>query len=229
VPAHRVRERHSEQPVVAAGQPAQDVGQPGTFLGGQIRHGAAVRAGQDEGLERPHRPERHERHEVLVMANDAFALLEFDAEIVAEQAATAPRVRLLLVQFPGRLVGQPLVGPDLPVRVRIAGAHHGASILEDQDVVHPVDGAEFGVPGPLDVPQDRRGPQAALDSGVDLAVSLRMEIDHRAVQPAGDPARRAPREAGASRSSSTRSPRPSRRSPTCGRSAGASPGSTRRY
>ena len=39
--------------------------------------------------------------------------------------------------------------------------------------------------GPLDVPGDiaRNCAQAALDDGVDLAVSLRMEIDHGAVQP----------------------------------------------
>ncbi len=40
-------------------------------------------------------------------------------------------------------------------------------------------------PGPLDVPRDLAHgcAQAALDAGVDLAVSLRMEIDHGAVQP----------------------------------------------
>ena len=45
---------------------------------------------------------------------------------------------------------------------------------------------DFGsTPGPLDVPRDiAEGlAQAALDSGVDLAVSLRMEVDHGMVQP----------------------------------------------
>jgi 2,3-dihydroxyphenylpropionate 1,2-dioxygenase len=40
-------------------------------------------------------------------------------------------------------------------------------------------------PGPLDVPRKiaEGAAQAALDAGVDLAVSLRMEVDHGAVQP----------------------------------------------
>ena len=45
---------------------------------------------------------------------------------------------------------------------------------------------DFGsTPGPLDVPKDvAQGlAQAALDGGVDLAVSLRMEVDHGMVQP----------------------------------------------
>ena len=45
---------------------------------------------------------------------------------------------------------------------------------------------DFGsMPGPLDVPRDiAEGlAQAALDGGVDLAVSLRMEVDHGMVQP----------------------------------------------
>src|SRR4051812_50123481 len=45
---------------------------------------------------------------------------------------------------------------------------------------------DFGcTPGPIDVPRDiAEGlAQAALDSGVDLAVSLRMEVDHGMVQP----------------------------------------------
>jgi len=45
---------------------------------------------------------------------------------------------------------------------------------------------DFGsAPGPLDVPRDiAEGlAQAALDSGIDLAVSLRMEVDHGMVQP----------------------------------------------
>jgi 2,3-dihydroxyphenylpropionate 1,2-dioxygenase len=45
---------------------------------------------------------------------------------------------------------------------------------------------DFGTaPGPLDVPRDTAMAlaQAALDAGVDPAVSLRMELDHGAVQP----------------------------------------------
>src|SRR4051794_4170953 len=45
---------------------------------------------------------------------------------------------------------------------------------------------DFGcTPGPIDVPRDvAEGlAQAALDGGVDLAVSLRMEVDHGMVQP----------------------------------------------
>src|SRR5215218_9098288 len=45
---------------------------------------------------------------------------------------------------------------------------------------------DFGTaPGTLDVPRElaEGSAQAALDAGVDLAVSLRMEVDHGAIQP----------------------------------------------
>jgi len=51
---------------------------------------------------------------------------------------------------------------------------------------------DFGsTPGPLDVPRDvAEGlAQAVLDGGVDLAVSLRMEVDHGMVQTPGNPLR----------------------------------------
>ena len=61
-------------------------------------------------------------------------------------------------QLPGRLVGDPFVGPDLSVRVRVAGAHHRAAVLEDLDVADPRLPAELQVllgPG-VDDPADLR-------------------------------------------------------------------------
>src|SRR6266511_777911 len=104
-----------------------------------------VPAWQYQCLERPYRPERHQRHEALVPAEDAFALLQFYGQVVAEQAPAVGRIRPLLAQFPRRLVGHSLVGPDLPVRVWVAGTHHGAAVLEDEDVAYPVDTTEFDV------------------------------------------------------------------------------------
>src|SRR6266508_2623368 len=104
-----------------------------------------VPAWQYQCLERPYRPERHQRHEALVPAEDAFALLQFYGQVVAEQAPAVGRIRPLLAQFPRRLVGHSLVGPDLPVRVWVAGTHHGAAVLEDEDVAYPVDSPEFDV------------------------------------------------------------------------------------
>ena len=45
----------------------------------------------------------------------------------------------------GGLVGDVLGGPDLAVRMGIAGAHHGAAVLEDLDVIKLGLAAEFGV------------------------------------------------------------------------------------
>src|SRR6266508_1207666 len=104
-----------------------------------------VPAWQHQCLERPYRPERHQRHEALVAADDAFALLQLYGQVVAEQAPAVGRIRPLLPQFPRRLVGHSLVGPDLPVRVWVAGTHHGAAVLEDEDVAYPVDSPEFDV------------------------------------------------------------------------------------
>jgi 2,3-dihydroxyphenylpropionate 1,2-dioxygenase len=74
--------------------------------------------------------------------------------------------------------------------------------------------------GPLDVPRDiaHGCAQAALDAGVDLAVSLRMEVDHGAVQPL-ELLVGGLRESPSCRSSSTPSPRRSRPWPASASSA----------
>src|SRR5512133_1613922 len=104
-----------------------------------------VSAWQHQCLERPYRPERHQRQEALVLADDAFALLLLHGHVVAEQASAVSRIRPLLAQLPRRLVGHSLVGPDLAVRVWVAGTHHGAAVLEDEDMTYPVDGTELDV------------------------------------------------------------------------------------
>src|SRR5512132_3628958 len=104
-----------------------------------------VSSWQHQCLERPYRPERHQRQEALVLADDAFALLQLHGQVVAEQASAVSRIRPLLAQLPRRLVGHSLVGPDLAVRVWVAGTHHGAAVLEDEDMTYPVDGTELDV------------------------------------------------------------------------------------
>ena len=52
-------------------------------------------------------------------------------------------VRELRWEFERGLVGDVFGGPDLAVRVWVAGAHHRAAILEDLDVLDLGHGAEF--------------------------------------------------------------------------------------
>ena len=95
-------------------------------------------ARKHESFERPHRSERYEYHEVVVLADDAFAFPAFNRQVTTQQALVPRPVALLLVQFSHRFVGQTLIGPDLPMGMRIAGTDHRAAILEDQHMVDPV-------------------------------------------------------------------------------------------
>ena len=105
-----------------------------------------VRLREDQRLERPHGPERHQRHEVGVFQDDAFIAASLDLEVVAEQAGAGLRsVRTLASQLLRRLIGDRFVGPDLPVRMGVAGTHHRPTVLEDLNVSHPWDCAELEV------------------------------------------------------------------------------------
>ena len=127
--------------------------------GGELGQGAAVGGGQHECLKWPHGPERHHRDEVVVGLDHADPVRALGGQVVAEQAASVlGPVGALPGQLPGRLVRDALVGPDLPVRVRVAGAHHRAAVLEDLHVAHPRQAAEFAVlvgPGVHDLPDGR--------------------------------------------------------------------------
>ena len=110
-----------------------------------------MRLGQEQRFEGPDRPPGNDGEKALVLADDPRARVLFHVEIVAEQTASMvlavfeQRGRLL-----GRLVGDVLRRPDLPVRMRVAGAHHRAPVLEDLDVVdlvHPAEVAVLGGPG----------------------------------------------------------------------------------
>ena len=63
-------------------------------------------------------------------------------QVVAEQAtAGAGQVFALGLGLGGRLVGHKVGGPDLAVRMRVAGAHHGSAVLKDLHVLDPVQAA----------------------------------------------------------------------------------------
>ena len=59
---------------------------------------------------------------------------------IAEELFPPPQQGLLLF---GDFVGQRMARPDLAMRVRIAGAHHGAAVFENLHVIDLGPGAEF--------------------------------------------------------------------------------------
>src|SRR5271166_2850561 len=89
-----------------------------------------------KNLEWPHGPERNQRHKMLVFANHPLTGSALQLDVVAQQATA---VALLVVGQCGLLfpwfVGNRIVGPDLPVRMRIAASHHLATVLEDLHVI----------------------------------------------------------------------------------------------
>ena len=146
VEAHGVGEADLEEIVVAGGDGFEDGREGGALGGGEGGEVAEVAAGKDEGLEGPGGPVGDEGDEEVVLDDDAgVGLREFGGEVVAEQAGVVLLVvRLLRGELAEGLVGDVFGGPDLAVGVRVAGAHHGAAVLEDLDVVDVGQIAEGG-------------------------------------------------------------------------------------
>ena len=82
---------------------------------------------------------------MFVLEDQALARGFLDAQIFAEQALL---VRLLVIAlrrlFLRWLIGNGTGSPNLTVRMRIAGAHHGAAVLENLYVVDEVAASEIG-------------------------------------------------------------------------------------
>ena len=82
---------------------------------------------------------------MFVLKYQALARGFLDAQIFAEQALL---VRLLVIAlrrlFLRWLIGNGTGSPNLTVRMRIAGAHHGAAVLENLYVVDEVAASEIG-------------------------------------------------------------------------------------
>src|SRR5215472_15985537 len=90
----------------------------------------------DQQLKRPYCPERHQGNELLVFTDDPLArrMLEFD--VLTEQASVfLTKVFIQPQLLFERLVRNRVIGPDLSMRMWIAGTHHLASILENLDVI----------------------------------------------------------------------------------------------
>ena len=117
---------------------------------GEVGEAAEVAAGQDEGFKGPGGPVGDEGDEEVVLDDDAdsasrcgIAEGEFGGDVVAEQAGVVlVVVGLLGGELAEGLVGDVFGGPDLAVGMGVGGAHHGAAVLEDLDVVDPGEVAE---------------------------------------------------------------------------------------
>ena len=101
--------------------------------------------GEEEEFEGPDGPEGDERDPGFVLGDDAVALRELEGQVGGEELLVVLGVvGELGGEFEGGLVGDVFGGPDLAVGMGVAGAHHGAAVLEDLDVVDLGAGAEFG-------------------------------------------------------------------------------------
>lgn len=143
--AHGVGEGDLEEVIVAGGQLLQDVRQRPPLLSRERGRGSDGPAADYQGLERPHRPEGHQGHEVLVLADEPRSIfLHLQNQVVAEQCVACliviSKLHFLLSCDFGRQV---LGGPDLPMRVGVAGAHHGPAVLEDLNVIDERERTQF--------------------------------------------------------------------------------------
>jgi len=105
-----------------------------------------VARGNQHDFEWPHRPEGHQRDKVLRLEDDAFARLLLEREVIANEALPVPlSVFRQTARLLRRLIGNMRRCPDLAVRVRIARAHHHATVFENLDVAGVFAGAKFCV------------------------------------------------------------------------------------
>src|SRR2546430_11033047 len=101
-------------------------------------------AAADQHLERPHGPERYQHHESLVRNNDPRFFVFLKLQIIAKQTTSMVlRVALLRKKFARRRLRYRTGGPDLAMRMRIAGTHHLAAILKNLYVTDGRHRAEF--------------------------------------------------------------------------------------
>src|SRR5438045_3746620 len=100
----------------------------------------------NDDLEGPDRPIRHKNDELLIGKDNPFFTFQFKIEVITEKAAPLLlTVFLLYPQLLRRFIGDTCAGPDLTMRMGIAGSHHGAAVLEYLNVIDPIEFAEFGI------------------------------------------------------------------------------------
>src|SRR6266550_923734 len=130
--------------IIARGQTLESVRQRIFLIVRKFCERTNVRTRDYQGFKRPDCPEGYQNGEVLIFEDDPFVALPFEGQIVAEQARMLRRLVLLLRQlFLGGFIGQAGTGPDLTVRMGIAGAHHGPAILKDLNVIDEVARAQL--------------------------------------------------------------------------------------
>src|SRR5712692_10420678 len=144
--SHGIRKGSLENIVAARSQALQDIGQSVASGFREFIHGTDVALADDKGFKGPDRPEWHEGSKLLVFTNDALLESGLDLQVLAEQASSVP---LPIIEkrrslFRG-LIGNGSVGPNLAVWMRVARAHHGATIFEDKDIIDPRLLPEFSI------------------------------------------------------------------------------------
>jgi hypothetical protein len=102
VPAHRIGERHPEQPVVAADEADQRRGEVVALHRVQRAKPGGTAARQDQRLERPHRPERHDDEPLIRRVDDARATGLDPRHVLEERPAGRGQVRPLGRVLAGR-------------------------------------------------------------------------------------------------------------------------------
>src|SRR5271165_907756 len=111
---HRIRKRSLKQIVVARGKSPKNIREQIAFAIGQLIHRGKVSPAQQQNFKRPDRPVRNQRHKSLVLTNEAFTALQFQRNIIAEQARMLFRViGRQRSHFPLRKIWQRSIRPNL--------------------------------------------------------------------------------------------------------------------
>src|SRR5437868_15150954 len=137
--SHRVRKRNSKNVVVARCEALENIRQNALGIPRQLIDSRKVLNCQNQNFKGPDSPEGNQYREEFVLANHSGSVSSLQAQVRAKHTLAASvdelEHRALLAC---RMVGHVLVGPDLAVRMWVAGPHHLAPVLEDLDVTHPI-------------------------------------------------------------------------------------------
>src|SRR6266581_984831 len=123
--------------VVSGNDLLEDSAQLPDFNRAELREILQVAAAAKQNLKRPHRPEGNHGHESRISADYARLLALLHVYIIAEEAALVlGLVSALRCKLPRWCLRDGRCCPYLAMRMRIARAHHFATIFENLHVPH---------------------------------------------------------------------------------------------
>src|SRR5258707_11817355 len=133
--SHGIWEGNIENPVVGGNDLFQHRTELCDFTGPHVRKAREVSAAAKEHFKRPDGPEGNHGYKALILTHQSCLLPLFDLHVVTKQTTTSfLKIVPLRDHLTRRCLRNGTGSPDLAMWMRVAGAHHLATVLEDLHV-----------------------------------------------------------------------------------------------